>query len=61
MRCGARPDPPPSRASRSGSKFGANTAILSLIHTLMLRLLPVRDPHRPSVPKASIRKSWDTW
>src|ERR1039458_9518598 len=45
-----------------GLGIGANTAIFSLIHTLMLRLLPVRDPQQlPSVPKASIRKSWDTW
>src|ERR1017187_9185154 len=29
-----------------GLGIGANTAILSLVHTLMLRLLPVRDPQQ---------------
>ena len=29
-----------------GLGIGANTAIFSLIHTLMLRLLPVRDPQQ---------------
>ena len=29
-----------------GLRIGANTAIFSLIHTLMLRLLPVRDPQQ---------------
>jgi hypothetical protein len=29
-----------------GLGMGANTAIFSLIHTLMLRLLPVRDPQQ---------------
>jgi len=29
-----------------GLGIGANTAIFSLIHTLMMRLLPVRDPQQ---------------
>src|ERR1017187_5496302 len=31
-----------------GLGIGANTAIFGLIHTLMLRLLPVRDPQQLS-------------